>query len=78
MKITSKHKRNAEREIGSICCAGCDGVKKRGFAFCMQCFKLLSKNGLMKFKPGNLVSSYMEALTFLLSNKGQKLRKQVA
>jgi len=77
-QITAKQRRNVEREIGSICCAGCDGIKRRGFAFCITCINILHENGFLKFVPGDVVNSYMEALTFILSRTGQRLRKQAA
>lgn len=81
--ITGKQRRNAERELTSVVCAGCDGPKERGYPFCPQCTTLMISEG---WKGGNqtvlLLSSnlnqtaevYTERLAWLLSPKGQRLR----
>jgi hypothetical protein len=81
MTITTKQRRNAERELTSTTCAGCDEVKERGVPFCRKCTDLLVERGSMRgifvLLTANLKHTaeyYTERLEFLLSRKGQRLR----
>lgn len=73
--ITAKQRRNAGRELTSTTCAGCDGPKNRGSAFCSKCYHILLENGFSILAPTFFAEKYTEELTFLLSPKGQRLRK---
>lgn len=75
MEITNKQRRSAERELTSVVCAGCDGPKHRGGAFCRKCYMVLLENGFSILAPLFFAEKYVEELTFLLSRKGQKLRQ---
>lgn len=72
--ITDKQRRSAERELTSIVCAGCDGPKNRGSAFCRKCYRVLLTQGFPLLAPLFFAEKYMDGLTFLLSHKGQRLR----
>jgi hypothetical protein len=85
MKLTGKQRRNAERELTSVTCAGCDGLKQRGRPFCRRCTDLLveqgSQTGTFALLTANLkhtAQDYTARLTFLLSRKGQQLRRAMA
>ena len=78
MTITPKQRRNAQREHTSIVCAGCDGPKPRGAAFCRRCDRVLVDKGFSLSGPLFFEENYMDRLTFLLSGKGQRLRQAVA
>ena len=78
-KITLKQRRNAERELTSAVCAGCDGPKRRGAPFCRHCSNVLADNGLAHcLGPVYFAEQYTEGLTLLLSRKGQQLRQRLA
>jgi ribosomal protein L40E len=74
--ITQKQRRNAERELTSIVCAGCDGPKPRGATYCQKCQAILLNNDFPLLGPIFFAEKYMECLTFLLSPRGQRLRAQ--
>jgi hypothetical protein len=83
--ITQQQRRNAERELTSKTCAGCDGPKPRGYPFCQTCTDLLveqgGKSGAFALLTANLkhtAADYMARLEFLLSRKGQQLRRRAA
>lgn len=76
MRITNKQRRNAERELTSIVCAGCDGPKPRGASFCRKCgVVLLRKNLTPSLGPVFFAENYTQALTILLRPSGQKARQ---
>lgn len=74
MDISEEQRRNAERELTSIVCAGCDGGKQRGYPFCPKCTELLVAQG---GKTGKTAQDYTESLEFLLSREGQQLRRSL-
>jgi len=78
MNINERQRRNAERELTSIVCAGCDGLKQRGSPFCIVCQALLLEKGYPLLGPVFLPEKYHESLTFLLSRNGQRLRLAAA
>lgn len=73
--INERQRRNAMRELTSIVCAGCDGSKNRGAAFCRICQNILLENGFPILGSVFFPERYNELLTFLLSRKGQRLRQ---
>ena len=79
LKITADQRRNAARELTSVTCAGCDGPKRRGAAFCRPCSTVLAEHGLTSLLgPVYFAEKYMEALKVLLSRKGQRMRQSLA
>lgn len=83
-EITTKQRRNAERELTSKTCAGCGGEKERGLPFCRICTDLLVKRGgktgdftLLVANLKSTAEDYVRRLDFLLSPKGQRLRLTV-
>lgn len=79
LKINPKQRRNAERELTSIVCAGCDGPKRCGAPFCRPCGQVLFDHGLTpSLGPIFFAENYTEALTVLLSRKGQQQRQRIA
>lgn len=80
--ISAQQRRNAQRETNSLACAGCDGPKQRGFPFCRKCTSVVVAEGC---NTGNLTlivanlrqtaRDYAERLAFLLSRRGQQLRR---
>jgi predicted amidophosphoribosyltransferase len=79
MEVTTKQRSNAEREITSVVCAGCDGPKNRGAMFCRKCGRVLLEEGFPE--PAcyaNVAEAYTERIEFLLSRKGRKARLAVA
>jgi hypothetical protein len=76
--INERQRRNAERELTSIVCAGCDELKRRGAPFCRTCQDLLLENGFPLLGPVFFPEKYHESLTFLLSRNGQRLRQAAA
>ena len=76
MKITTKQRRNAERELTSVACAGCDGPKPRGAPFCRKCGTVLFLHSLTpSLGPVFFAENYTRALKVLLSPRGQKERQ---
>lgn len=75
--INERQRRNANRELTSIVCAGCDGLKNRGAPFCHTCQNLLLEKGFPLLGPVFFLEKYHESLTFLLSRNGQRLRQSV-
>lgn len=78
LRINERQRRNAQRELTSIVCAGCDGPKQRGMPFCRTCQNLLLEKGFPLLGPVFFPEKYHESLTFLLSRSGQQLRKVAA
>ena len=77
-EITTKQRRNAERELTSIVCAGCDGPKPRGASFCRKCGTVLGQRGLTSsLGPVFFAENYTRALTVLLRPGGQRARQAV-
>jgi hypothetical protein len=77
-EITAKQRRNAERELTSIVCAGCDGPKPRGVPFCRKCGTVLGQRGLTSsLGPVFFAENYTRALTVLLRPSGQRARQMV-
>jgi predicted amidophosphoribosyltransferase len=76
--ISVKQRNNAEREFTSKTCAGCDGPKPRGTSFCEKCINLAVEH--VKFgssNNNNFAEAYTKQLQFLLSRKGQQLRRKL-
>lgn len=80
--ITQKQRRNAERELTSTTCAGCDGPKERGHPFCRVCTDLVVEQGgktaslaLLTANLRHTAAGYVARLEFLLSRAGQRLRR---
>lgn len=76
--INERQRRNAERELTSIVCAGCDGPKGRGAPFCPVCQNLLLEKRFPLLGPVFFAEKYHRALAFLLSRIGQRLRQAKA
>lgn len=73
-EITTKQRRNAERELTSIVCAGCDGLKPRGAPFCRYCSGVLAEKGLThSLGPVFFAENYTRALTVLLRPRNQRV-----
>lgn len=74
-QITAKQRRNAERELTSVVCAGCDGPKHPGSPYCRSCYRLLmEQRNFPLLGPIFFAEKYTEGLSFLLSPRGQRLR----